>query len=245
MRHRWVLIYCVFCLGQIPLYLWLGTGPQGYDFAIKRAEVALSRAPVNLPKVEEGIETAEERLREIPEQDSREARWEHNRALLYWFQGKMAEADASFRKSIAVYEATHGPDAWHTVAVSLRYGEFLMDSRRYQEAMEHFETGTRAIDEVQGPNSPFAVRMNFRHVMLLNYLGRTEEAISKAELLLPHLKSQAHLFDVPFINQVSGTLDALTRQGGLPSPGNHSWSRTLLDEAKRLRDQDQGLQPGD
>ena len=240
MRNRWVLIYSLFCLAQLPLYLTLGTAPQGYDFAVKRAEVALSRAPVDLPKIEKELGTSGSYLQDIPGVDSRTARWEHNRALLFWFQGKTTMADESFRKSIETYKATHGPDAWNTNAVSLRYGEFLMDGRRYQEALQRFEAGTKAVDEVQGPNSPFAVRMNLRHAMLLNYLGRTEEAAKLAATLLPQLQGQANMFDEPFLHQVGGTLDALSRKGLLPTPKARNWSRTLLDDAQKLRTRAEG-----
>lgn len=240
MRNRWVFIYVLFCLVQFPLYLNLGTAPQGYDFAVKRAEVALSKAPINVKKIEKDLETAGEYLQDIPQVDSRVARWEHNRALMFWFQGQTTKADESFRKSIEIYQATHGQDAWNTNAVSLRYGEFLMDGRRYQEALEQFEAGTKAIDEVQGPDSPFVVRMDLRHAMLLNYLGRTEEATQMFRELLPELQRQADMFDEPFLHQVSGTLDALSRKGLLPSPSAHNWSRTLLNDAKELRARAEG-----
>ena len=245
MRERWVLIYSLFCLAQLPLYLMLGTAPQGYDFAVKRAEVALNKAPINLPKIEKELDTSGTYLQDIPGIDSRTARWEHNRALLFWFQGKTAKADESFRKSIEVYQATHGPDAWNTNAVSLRYGEFLMDGRRYQEALQRFESGTRAIDEVQGPDSPYAVRMNLRHAMLLNHLGRTREAAELAKELLPQLQAQANMFDEPFLYQISGTLDAFSRKGLLPNPTAHSWARTLLDDARKLRTRAEGMSRDD
>lgn len=232
------MLYVLFCLVQLPLYYALGKAPQGYDFAIKRVEAQLAKPVPDVPKVQADLESASRRLDEIPGDDSRLARLKLNQAIFAWFEGKLDDADKFFRQSVETFEATHGPDSWHTNAVNLRYAEFLMHCRRFPEALEHFEGGTRAIDDVQGPNTPFALRMNCRKVMLLNYLGRPKESAELAERILPPLTEQAGMFDEVFLRQVSGTLDTLTRKKLLLPPEGRDWAETLLAAAKRARTQD-------
>ena len=238
MRKRWVVFYTLFCLAQIPLYYTLGSGPLDFDFAIKRAEYQLSRPKPDFVKAKDALETAERALEKLPAQDSRRARYHLSAASLAWSGGKIQDADRHFRQSYEIFTACHGPNSWHTSAVNLRYAEFLMYCRRFPEAMKRFDQGTRAIDEVQGPNSAFAIRMNCRKVMLLHNLGRISESAELAKEILPHLLAQANLFDELMLRQVAGTLDTLSRQGLLQKTGKRGWANTLVSAARQARQRD-------
>ncbi len=234
------MLYLLFCLAQLPLYYALGKAPQGYDFSIKRVEVQLAKPDPDAPKVQAELTNASRLLDEIPGTDSRRARLKLNQAIFAWFEGKLKESDTFFRQSVEIFEATHGVDSWHTTAVNLRYAEFLMHCRRFPEALERFERGTRALDDVQGPNTPFALRMNCRKVMLLNYLGRPKDSAELAKIILPHLTKQANMFDEVLLRQISGTLDTLTRKKLLPPSKGEDWAETLIAAAKRARAEEDG-----
>jgi hypothetical protein len=163
-------------------------------------------------------------------QDSRQARLDLAAALLNWHQGKTAAADSFFRKSLAGFEATHGPDSFHTCVVNLRYAEFLMMARRYDEALARFELGVKPLEDYMGPGNALATRMVFRHVTLLTYMGRQAEAVPMAEAYLDNLVSQAGKFDEAFLSQTGGILDTLTRGHGLRKPADGgNWQHALME----------------
>jgi tetratricopeptide (TPR) repeat protein len=237
MRDRWVTLFVVFCVLQIPLYVSLGRGDIAYDIAMKEAEKKLSSpepSEQQLAAAAVALEDSETALRLVGGEDSRQARLNIQRAVLAWNQRKMTEADAYFRKAIEQFEATHGPDAFHTCALNLRYAEFLMLSYRYQEALQRFQLGVKAVEETLGPGNPFAVRMIFRQVSLLTYLGRNGEAASLAASYLPALLENAGHFEEPYLTQVAGSLDVLSRgrfpqvSPVWPAPGGRGWRQALL-----------------
>ncbi len=235
MRDRWVALFAVFCLLQLPLYLLWGRGPIGFDGAIKAAEKRLLRLPTDpaeQAKVQRALDDAGQSLEEIGESDSRLARLDLSRAMLAWTRGDITEADVRFRASITQLQATHGPDAFFTGVVSCRYAEFLMLNQRLGEALDYFDAGLGPVDATMGPKSPFAVRMVFRRVALLTQVGRNQEAMVQATEYLPALLAEAGRFDETFLFQTAATLEILARgKPGIPkAPGGRGW-RTALQKA--------------
>jgi tetratricopeptide (TPR) repeat protein len=234
MKNRLVLFFALFCLLQLPIYVIMGRGPIGFDMSIKSAERGLMEVPKNKDEVEairRHLEDAESSLATAGQvSDSRTARLNLNRALLAWHEGRVLEADGFFRKAIEQFEATHGPDSFHTSAVSLRYAEFLMLTRRYEEALPRFSLGVKSIEDTLGPKNPFAVRMVFRRAALLTYMGRQGEAVEVAGPYLAALQEQAGRFDELYLGQTASVLDTLARSKvGLPAaPGGQGWRTALL-----------------
>lgn len=243
MRDRWVTVYALFCLFQLPLYVGLGRGDIGYDTAIKVAEKRLSRplrTPQDLEAAARALDDSQSALDLVGESDSRLARLNLQRAILAWNQLKTVEADGHFRKALEQFEATHGPDAFHTSATNLRYAEFLMLAYRYQDALVRFQVGIKPVEDTLGPGNAFAVRMVFRQVSLLTYLGRNGEAATLARGYLPALLRQAGRFEELYLVQVASSLDMLVHgpPGARvePAPGGQGWRSALLkahEEGKR------------
>lgn len=235
MRDRWVLVYALFCLLQVPLYFVLGRGPVGYDFAMKAAEQKLmgSRSiPPDLQAIDADLERAQKTLEQLPQTDSRLARWQLDRALLAWAQGDMPSAEAWFLKSLGEFEARHGPDSFHACAVELRLAEFLFVTGRHQEALSRFERGFRPLEEMEGPGSPFVTRMAFRQASVLTQLGRYGQAAELAQRHWPRLLRDRQQFDPMFLSQSASTLEALQRTGigQVVPPSGSSWRQLLLPE---------------
>ena len=241
MSRYWVALYLLFCLLQVPLYYTLGLGPQGFDLVIKRVEKGLNKRPPEVESLKEDLESAERLLGRVSGRDSRWARLYMNWADYYWFKGLLKEADEAFRQSIEIFRETHGEDSWHTRAICLRYGEFLMYRHQYAEALLYFEDGTKAVDDLQGPNTPFAIRMNCRKLMLLNYLGRPQESAELALTVVGPLQERANMFDEVFLRQVGSTLDTLSRRAFLPKPEAKDWAETLRRASKKAHERQQGL----
>lgn len=241
MRDRWVLVFVVFCVLQIPLYLALGRAPITFDFAIKAAELGIVKGPRNPEEIEairSSLQSAEGALERIPggPQDSRQGRLDLTRALLAWHEGKTGDADLLFRRAISNFEATHGPDSFHTFAVSLRYAEFLMLTRRYGEALVRFEKGVKPLEDTMGPKNPLATRMVVRHAVLLSYMGRNPEAVKLVEPYLDALLRDAGKFDEAFLTQTGGTLDMLGRGAGLRAAPGESWRQALASAYRRSQE---------
>jgi hypothetical protein len=235
MRDRWVALFALLCLLQLPLYVRYGKGPLTYDFAIKAAERTLvkpPRTPREFEAVRRALQESEDALRWCGPEDSRTARLNLNKALLAWHEGRLADADGHFLKAVRQFEAYHGADSFHACAVNLRYGEFLMLTRRYEDALVRFGVGVQAIEETLGPGNAFAVRMVFRQVTLLVYLGRSGQAAALAERYLPALLQEAGRYDEAYLTQTAGALDALARadggKGRFRPPGGPDWRTVLL-----------------
>lgn len=249
MRDRWVTVFVVFCLAQIPLYFVLGRDSLTYDAAMKSAETILnrpSRSQRDFDGVRASLDKSEQALANIGGQDSRRARLDLNRAMLAWNEGKTSLADSHFARAVRGFEATHGADSFHASAIGLRYAEFLMLSYRYPEALARFEKGVKPIEDTLGPKNSFAVRMAFRHVGLLVALGRQEEAIRLAREFLPALLENAGRLDEIYLTQVASDLEILSRfrpADGLPlppAPGGHGWRPALkqaYQDGKRRLDE--------
>lgn len=243
MRDRWVILFALFCLAQLPLYLYLGQGPLGFDGAIKAAESGLQKLPTSpqeQARIQLSLQQAAEALAQMKVDDSRLARLDLSRAMLAWTRGDVAEADSRFRAALTQLQATHGPDAFFTAVVSCRYAEFLMLNQRLDDALAHFEAGLGPVDDTMGPGSPFAVRMRFRRIALLTQLGRNPEAMAQADQYLPSLLDQAGRFDEAFLMQTASALEILERgePGVPPAPGGRGWRAALrqahLDGKARL-----------
>ena len=244
MRDRWVLVFVVGCVLQLPLYLILGRAPLTYDDSLKTAETILYRPkpdpknPPNYQQARAALDDSQKALAEIGLSDSRQARLDLTRAVLAWNEGKIGEADGLFRKAVGEYEATHGPDSFHACAMNLRYAEFLMLIGRHDDALLRFERGFQGVEDFLGPKDPFAVRMVFRYVSLLVYRGRREEAVRLGRDYLPALVENAGQFEPMYLMQVGSVLDELSRtplgevKGIPPAPGGHGW-RSALEEANR------------
>lgn len=225
-------LFVLFCLLQLPLYVWLGRGPLGYDNAIKSVESGLMKMPMerDIDVLNNSLKEAELALQRIGGFDSRTARLNLNRAMLAWNQGEIAEADSLFRLSIEQLEATHGPDAFYTAAVSLRYAEFLTLSRRYIEALPRFENDMGSLEDAMGPKNPFVVRMTFHHVAALQALGRYDSAVRLAKEYLPSLLEEAGALDQSYLNQLAPVLEELSqRSPSFPAAASHGWLVTLIE----------------
>lgn len=232
MRDRWVALFAVFCLAQLPLYLMLGREPIAFDAAIKSAEARLLRVssdPEDQRKTQEALDQARTSLDALGGNDSRTARLEASLALLAWTRGKIGDADGHFRSALTQLEATHGPDAFYTAVISCRYGEFLMLNQRRDEALARFDVGLKPVEDTMGPKTAFAVRMVFRRVALLTELGRNQEAMAQATEYLPALLEHAGRYDEVFLFQTASTLEILARgKPGLPAPpGGRGWRAAL------------------
>lgn len=242
MRDRWVLVFVVACVLQLPLYLILGRGPLTYDVSMKTAETILYhpnlKNPSDYQRAHTALDDSQKALSEIGVTDSRQARLDLARAFLAWNEGKIGEADGLFRKAVGEYETTHGPDSFHACAKNLSYAEFLMLIGRHDDALFRFERGFQGVEDFLGPRDPFAVHMVFRYVSLLVYRGRRAEAVRLGCDYLPALVENAGQQELQYLMQVGSVLDELSRnplgegRGIPPAPGGHGW-RFALEQANR------------
>lgn len=228
MSNKHVLIYCLFCLVQIPFYLTQGWWQLGFDTQASRLE-SLLKQPANEAKIkamDEGIDELEETLNNLPDRDSRWARLELVMALSEWSKGDAAKADAYFRRTIETYVENHGPDSFHVHAVRLRHAEYMMLHQRYLDALPTFETSLRPVREYVGPKHRFVIRMLFRQVAILTFLGRRGEAARLARPNMEALAKEIGRMDVGFVAQTGAVLDMLALDGKLPRPPN-GWKDKL------------------
>jgi hypothetical protein len=237
MRDRWVSLYLLFVLVQVPLYFHLGREATQFDFATKAAEKKLRTSLVTEEEresVDRSLDEAELLLEQAGDVTSRRARIELDRAILAWKSGQVEEAIAGLERSRELFEAHHGHDSFHSAAVDLRIGELLYLQNRHNEALIRFQRSGPSVREYLGPRDQFPVRMSFREVCILVALGRNGEAAELAEKNLPYLYKVAHLQDDQFLQMTGGCLNILTRKGLLRSPPEDykSW-KPLLDASKK------------
>lgn len=231
MTDRWVAALLLVWALQVPLYLHLGHGPLAYDLHLESAEEGLMRppSPEKAGAIREHLAAAEHALQTLGGQsrDSRWARLDRAAAVLAWHEGNTSAADAFFRRSLEVYEATQGPDSFPTCMASLQYAEFLVMTRRYDEALLRLELGTRQLEDSVGPGSSLVTRAVFVHVGALTDLGRQEDALRKATPCLDDLLEHAGKFDLLFLTRTGQTLDLLCA-AGLPKPrSEETWQQAL------------------
>lgn len=235
MRDRWVALYLVLVVTQVPIYYWLGRGPLGFDFALQRAERQLAAPSVPDLDQQKTIEAAllegEQVLQAMDDQTSRRARIALNRGVLAWKTGKSQEAIEGFEEATAIFRHTHGADAFHTAAMALRTAELFYLQRDFFKAEEAFARNLSPVLEYLGPRHPFPVRMLFRRVSGLVNLGRKEEAAHLAQANLKFLAPVIGEQDRQFALTTGGTLDILAREGLVPRPsGVDTWVGYLLAE---------------
>lgn len=240
---RWVAIFAVFCLVQLPYYVWAGRGPLGFDQSAKSAEKRLAlgtSTAAELEGIQGSLDSGDQALETIGSEDSRRARLDLDLAILAWYRGDFTEADKRFRRSIEGFEKYHGPTAFYTSVVSLRYAEFLMLSRRYNEALPRFRDGLSVIDNTVGPDSPFALRMYFRQATLLVYMARYGEAKTLTSPRVQALLREAGNFDEGFLTQTADALQTLQTQTDFEAPAEGgNWREVLLNANRELRDKEE------
>lgn len=240
MRDRWVALYIIIVLAQLPVYFALGEGPLKFDFATKDAENKLRdfrHEEGQTEAVERALQNSIAELDRMQDQTSRLARVRLNQAILAWKTGKPEGAVEALEKSSEIFSEKHGPDSFHTAAVDLRLAELFYLQRKYHEARVRYGRSTEAVRDYLGPRHPFVVRQIFREVCALVGLGRGDEAAELARANLPALKLVAEEQDVQFMASTGSSLDILHRQGkfGRPPEGSVTWKSyltSLLQEAE-------------
>lgn len=237
MTDRQVLVYLLFLLVQLPFFWSEGQGQIGFEWAATRAEDLLTSPASEERKVaiEAELEAIERTLVGVEPRDSRPARLELARGLWAWAEGRSADAEVHFQKTIQIYAQTHGPDSFHANAVRLRYAEFMMTSGRYGESIPLYEASLGPVIDFVGPEHPFVIRMQFRLVAALTFLGRTGEAATIAREHLDDLSKKCGKMDPGFLSQTAGVLEILSQKMLIGRPqGEEGWkgflSRLYLEQ---------------
>lgn len=223
MRDRWVSLYLVVVLLQVPLYFLYGYAPLSFDFAAKEAETALRDKVVfnqaeEKEEIERAIQRAEDLLDQSGDQSSRRARIELSRGLLAWKSGNSKAGVEGLEKCRQEFVRTHGPDSFHVAALDLRIAELLIFQGQYPEAVMRFRRASPTVRQYLGPRDPFCVRMAYREVAALVSLGREGEAAELATQNLAHLKREIRSQDQQFVALTGGNLDLLHRKALFPKP---------------------------
>lgn len=236
MRDKWVALYILLVLVQVPVYYELGKDSLGFDFAIKEAELKLKTPLVTKRQtedVEEALEKAEQHLDRLPP-SSRKARVLLNRGLLSWKKGKTDEAIESLEECLQVFDDNHGRDSFHSAAVDLRTAELLFLQGKFSKAQPRFHRSRGRVGEYLGVHTPFPVRMAFREVSSLVTLGRDGEAADIAKRFLPDLRRVASEQDVQFLRRTGQSLDMLALKGLVSGPpeGHKNWKQALTSVKK-------------
>lgn len=232
MRDRWVLIYVVFVLVQVPLYFQLGRSPIQFDFSIKAAERTLNDYHNSEPErlvVEQSLAEARSLLEQMKDETSRTARVKLNEAIFLWKCGKPDDAVTALEQSHRIFVEKHGPDAFHPAAIEVRLAELHFLQRRYDKALELYRKNMGSVRDYLGPRHPFVVRQQYREVCSLVTLGKIDEARTLARKNLGLLKMVANEQDKQFLSNTGGCLDIMHRQGrfGGPPDGFDSWRSYL------------------
>ena len=234
MRDRWVSVYVLFVLLQLPLYYYLGKSPLAFEFAVKEAEGKLRtvlRTKEEQAEVEDALLLADRELESLPP-SSRSARLALNRGVLAWKKGDSTVAFSHLERSRELFDEFHGSDSFHSAAVDLRLGELEFLHGRFGDAQLRFARSRQRVEEYMGARTPFPVRMAFREVSSLVALGREEEAASIAMEFLPDLRRVAPEQDEQFLRRTGQALDMLTLKSLIPSPpkANVTWKTTLTED---------------
>lgn len=241
MRDRWVAVYLLLVVIQIPLYFVLGKYPLSFDFATKDAETVLRRPIINeadRERARTSLDEAESLLKASGDRSSRDARIEMDRGILAWKEGDSEQAIERLEKARQMFMEKHGADSFHAAALDLRVGELLYLKRRYGEAISRFRRSSEPVREYLGPRDQFSVRMVFREVSALVALGRNGEAAELAHENLALLLKVAGEQDDAFLQMTGGSLNILSLQGLIRKPpgGSKSWKSALTEAKKEARD---------
>lgn len=221
MRDRWVALYLVLVLAQLPLYWWLGEGPLGFETAAREVETLIRDSlgrPEEREKLERSIKQAYARLERMGDQTSRRGRMKLNEGTMEWKFGKTDRAIEALQESYQVFVEKHGNRSFHAAVVEARLGELYFVQRRYPEALLSLERSLGPIRDFLGPRDPLVVRLAFRRVSILASLEKMAEAQQLAQQYLGALKSVASEQDSFFLQSVGGTLDLLVASGHFHHP---------------------------
>ncbi len=240
MSDRHALAYLLFLLLQLPFFYSEGQGHLGFEWAATRAEDLLTSpaSPERKVAIEKALGEIEQHLGNVEDRDSRPARLELARALWAWAEGRAKDAEIHFLKTIQIYARTHGPDSFHANAVRLRYAEFVMLNSRYGEGVPLFEGSLGPVIDFVGPEHKFVVRMRFRLVGALTFLGRRGEAATLARESMAGLYRKCGQMDPAFLSQTGGVLGILTHSALIaPPPEGESWKGYLTQLHQAQKDQ--------
>jgi tetratricopeptide (TPR) repeat protein len=232
MRDKWVSIYILLVLAQIPIYFALGEGPLIFDFATQDAEQRINDfqdVEADGQAAELALESAHAGLQRMGDDTSRLARLRLNEGILAWKSGKPEEAVEALEDSLKIFKQKHGPDSFHVAAVDLRIAELQYLRRKYKDAADRFRRSNQRVREYLGPRHPFVVRQSFREVCTLVALGRRKEAGELARVNMTALKLVAEEQDTVFMTTTGESIDILHRQGEYvgPPPGFGNWKSYL------------------
>lgn len=237
MKDRWVFIYLLCLIVQLPIYIFLGRPPLSYEFKSQEAEGKLV-TPLRIPQEQQAVEQllnqAEQALLDMPSARSRRARLNLDRGVLEWKRGRLPSAIEFLEESREGFVKHHGPDSFHAAALDLRIAELLFLQRRYPDAVVRFERSTQRVREYAGFKEPFPIRMTFRHVTALVSLGRKGEAAKLAKTYLTELQRTKDEHDRSFLTVSAGSLDILVNAGLLHGPPGTllTWRRHLTQGGK-------------
>ncbi len=78
----------------------------------------------------------------------------NNLGLLYSAQGFLTEAESYYRRSLAIWERTHGPNDPTVASAVIAMAAFYRDQRRFTEAVPLYERGLLVTEKALGPDSP-------------------------------------------------------------------------------------------
>lgn len=152
--------------------------------------------------------------------------------------GRSADAEAQYRRALAAYEASLGPDHPFTANVLGNVAAMVHDQARLDEAQDLYEASLRVLESAYGPNHPATASVALRFGTLLVQRG----AFTEAE---PWLTRGHDATVAAFSPDHWRVGEAKVRLGGfmrtLERPDD---AETLLLKAREILEPHRGFQPG-
>ncbi len=110
------------------------------------------------------------------EKDTRLATTLNELALLFTDQGKYAEAEPFFQRSLAIYEKALGPEHLDVAIILNNLGLLFTDQGKYAEAEPFFQRSLAIREKALGPEHPDVATSLENYAFLLQEMDRNTEA---------------------------------------------------------------------
>ena len=167
----------VFMVAFLALMLWqqlVNSQEMSWEDQMRAGIQAYQKG--NYPQAERHWKAGLEEAKEFGSEDPRLATSLNNLALLYKIQGKYAEAEPLYQRSLTIREKVLGPEH-PNVALSLNNLAALYQAQgKYAEAVPLFQRSLTILEKVLGPEHPNVATSRENYARLLRATNRSSEA---------------------------------------------------------------------